>query len=674
MNVQHRSSAPSARFAPDGLFDTVTRFDALWAGWERVLANGGVGGGDGVSLGHFAAVARNAVSQLSHQLRNGRYAPGPVRRVYLPKPDGGHRPLDIPCIRDRVAQSAVAQALVPILEPEFDDGSYGYRPGRSVAQAVARVAALRRDGFRHVVDGDIRRYFESVPHPALIDRLAAHVDDPALVDLIGLWLEHHSHQGLGLPQGSPVSPILANLYLDAVDDAIAGRGLRLVRYADDFVVLCKSEALAKGALARIAQALGEHGLELHPDKTRIVDFNQGFRFLGHMFARGMVWQEAVRLDSTPDEAAIAAAEAATETWERQADSPLPLPEPAPPPPGRWAPRQRVLYVLEPGRQLGARGESFVVREAGGVVDLIAIPHQRLDRIELAVGATLDVEALDLAAASDVTVLRVDGHGQMTGRWSGRPAARAARQLAQAALCLDPARRLAQARLFVSGRIRNQRVQLKRMGRTRPEGLMAVATQKMDSIVRRVERKPDLSLDQVMGYEGEAAALYWPALSDALGRPEVFNGRRRRRKGEDPLNLVLDVLSGLLARDLLLAVERAGLHPGFGVLHTSGEGEDALVFDLIEAFRAPVVEACACAMIGRGALSLEDFAQAGGQWRLSREGWAIVIRQHEAWLSRPIQSPHSGQKVLWRGLFEEEALAFARACESGQPFVPYRMDW
>lgn len=674
-------AASPLRFQPGGLYDGVTTFKSLWTAWEKVRANAGAAGGDGIGVTQFANGAQGRVSQLSHKLREGRYAPGPIRRVHVPKKAGGLRPLDIPCVVDRVAQASVANALIPILEPEFEDSSFAYRPGRSVAQAVRRVMSLRREGYRHVLDGDIVRYFESIPHEALIARLEQHVDDPALIDLIGVWLEHHSHTERGVPQGSPLSPILANLYLDAVDEAIETRGVRLVRYADDFLVLCRSADLAVDSMQRMTKLLAEYGLELHPEKSRLIDFERGFRFLGHVFVKGMVWQEVEGPDETPTEDAVAAAEAATAAFEAENVRPAPIdPEAEKPPRGRWAARQRVVYALEPGRHVSADGMHFVFSRgrgadaAGESAELLRLPQTRVDRIEIARDVSVDEAALDLAAATETALVRVNGFGETMGAWRGRDTSRAKRHLAQARLVLDEERRIAQARLIVGARVRNQRVQLKRMSRTRPEGDIAVATQRLDRLVRNAERRKSISVPELMGFEGEAASHYWRAAHILLQRPEMFGGLRKRREGRDPFNAAADLLSNLLARDMMIAVERAGLHPGFGVLHETDDGTEALVYDLMETFRAPIVEACVFAAIGRGAFRIEHVARWGDRQRLTPEGYKALVRQYEAWVQRPIVSPYSGEKVLWRGLFEEEVQAFAQACEADELFQPYLMDY
>lgn len=663
-------------FAAESLFDRATRHDALWAAWEKVRANNGAAGGDGVTIQRFEPGAHGRLSRLSHDLRHGRYRPGPVRRVLIPKPSGGTRPLDIPPVVDRIAQASVAAILTPLLDAEFEDASFAYRPGRSVMQAVARVAKHRRDGFRWVVDGDIVRYFERIPHDRLLERLERSIEDAALVDLIGTWLEHHSHEGRGLPQGSPLSPLLANLYLDDVDEAIAGRGLRLVRFADDFLILCRQEGLAAEAMQRMAGLLSEYGLEMHPERSRITSFDQGVRFLGHLFVKSMVVKE-VPLDESPAEDAVrdaalgGAPEAEIEAAAPEEAAAERLVR------GRWAARQRVMYVLQPGRLLTTEGESFVVREADMALARVA-PH-RVDRIELAKGVKLDAEALDLAAATDTVVLRTDGWGRVLGRWTPAGSGRAARQLAQAAVTLDPARRLALARRIVGGRILSQRTLIKRLLRGRKDEEFAASASKATQLLRRMARAAELrpKLDTpaaLMGQEGEAAAIYWPILAASLNKPHLFSGQRRRRRGEDPMNAVLDALSNLLARDMEMAIERHGLHTGFAVLHSAEDGTEALVHDLMEELRAPIVEACALALFGRRALEEQHFQAWGDHWRLTSEGYASCIRGYEAWVARPVTGQRSGTKMLWRGVMEEQALAYAAYCEDGSAYEPYRMDY
>ncbi len=660
--------------APGSMFDEATRFDRLWQAWEKVWRNQGGSGGDGMTLAQFAASAQNRVSALSRKLRGGRYRVSPCRRVYIPKPSGGVRPLDIPSIVDRVAQGAVAMTLMPVLEREMEDASFAYRPGRSVAQAVQRVASHRRDGFRWVVDGDIVRFFERVPHDRLIEQIERHVDDGRLVDLVALWLENASPEGIGLPQGSPLSPLLANLYLDLVDEQIKGRGVRLVRFADDFVLLCKSEDGARGALEKMSALLDEHGLELHRDKTRIVPFDQGFRFLGHIFVRSMVWREVIG-DETPSEDAIAAAERAIADAKAADDAARESREEdteARPPRGRWAVRQRVLYAVEPGRNLTAKGDSFVVMD--GEAKVLELPFAQVDRIEVGPGVYLDVGALDLAASSDTRLCRVDGRGRILGQWHGRDAGRTRLHLAQAAAVNSPVRRVELAREIASGRVFNQRALLRRLNRKMKNADLDKIAVKLGRCHRKF-RNQDLTVQQIMGIEGEAASYYWPGLGICLGMEWRFGGKRARRNGNDPVNILLDCMAGMLTRDIEIAIERAGLHAGFSVLHEPGEHDEAtLAFDLAEEFRGPVAEASVMANIGRGGLTPDLFAQDKMGWRIVRGGWPVIIRTYETWIARSIVDPDTGEKVLWRTLFERQACRFAEACVTGGAYVPYAMDY
>lgn len=279
----------------------------LAAAWSRVRRNAGVAGGDGLSCHGFEQDAQDRLARLRRKLLAGDYAPGPVRRVEIVKESGGTRPLAIPCVADRVAQTAVALTLSPILEPVMSRASFGYRPGLGVADAVARVVELRRDNRVWVLESDVARFFETVPHPRLLALLDTRAEDSRLTALIASWLDRSGAEGCGLLQGSPLSPLLANLYLDEVDHLLDGPDGRLVRYADDFVVLCTRKADAETAKERAATLLEERGLALHPDKTRIGSFESGFWFLGHYFIKNLVLRD---LEHTP--------EAAPPMWEEDA--------------------------------------------------------------------------------------------------------------------------------------------------------------------------------------------------------------------------------------------------------------------------------------------------------------------------------------------------------------------
>ena len=256
------------------LMDKVFAPKTLAAAWTKVRANKGAAGVDGQSIERFAAKAEDYLAELSAALRAGSYRPQAVKRVDIPKGDGRTRPLGIPTVKDRIVQQAVRLVIEPIFETRFRDGSYGFRPGRGCHDALREVDRLIKDGYAHVVDADLASYFDSIPHDRLVARVEEKVSDGRVLDLIRGWLKADILKGLerwtparGSPQGAVISPLLANIYLDPLDAAMAERGRRMVRYADDFVILCRTREEADAALAEVRAWVSENGLALHPEKT-----------------------------------------------------------------------------------------------------------------------------------------------------------------------------------------------------------------------------------------------------------------------------------------------------------------------------------------------------------------------------------------------------------------------
>jgi RNA-directed DNA polymerase len=278
------------------LIDKVWAPATLEAAWERVWANKGAAGVDRQSIERFEAREDLYLAELATALRNGTYRPQPIRRVDIPKGDGRTRPLGIPTVKDRIVQTAVKFVLEPIFEAMFRSTSYGFRPGRGCKDALREVAQLIADGYTFVVDADFESYFDSIPHDRLMHRVEERVSDGRILELLRGWLDQDIMQGLqrwtpteGTPQGAVISPLLANIYLHPLDVQLAARGYRMVRYADDFVVLCKAPEEAEAALAEIRTWVADNGLRLHPNKTHVGDCRQigeGFEFLGYRFEAG----------------------------------------------------------------------------------------------------------------------------------------------------------------------------------------------------------------------------------------------------------------------------------------------------------------------------------------------------------------------------------------------------
>lgn len=272
----------------------------LASAFEKVWKNGGSAGADKQTVEHFARKAEEELSRMAGQMRDGTYRPQPVRRTWIPKPGSKEkRPLGIPAVRDRIVQGALRHVLEPIFEREFAEQSYGFRPGRGAKDALRRVDTLLKAGHVWVVDADLKSYFDTIPHERLMALVKERVADGRVLALVesflsaGVMEETKGWQPTerGTPQGGVISPLLANLYLNPLDHQMAEGGWEMVRYADDFVILCHTEAEAQSALAAVSAWVSEAGLTLHPVKTRVVDASApgGFDFLGYHFERGKKW-------------------------------------------------------------------------------------------------------------------------------------------------------------------------------------------------------------------------------------------------------------------------------------------------------------------------------------------------------------------------------------------------
>lgn len=292
------------------LIDKVVRPTTLDIAWQRVARNKGAAGVDGQSVERFSHHSERYLGELQACLADGSYRPSAVKRVDIPKSDGKTRPLGIPTVRDRIVQTALKMAIEPIFEVQFRPGSYGFRPGRGCKDALREVERLLKEGHSFVVDADLKGYFDSIPHDRLMRLVEGSISDGRVLALIDGFLEQEIMSEMarwqptaGTPQGAVLSPLLANLYLHPLDLLMEQAGYRMVRYADDFVILCTTEDQARTALREVTAWVTAHGLALHPDKTRIGDClhpGQGFEFLGYRFEGGRRFVRAKSLQALKD--------------------------------------------------------------------------------------------------------------------------------------------------------------------------------------------------------------------------------------------------------------------------------------------------------------------------------------------------------------------------------------
>jgi RNA-directed DNA polymerase len=281
----------------------------LYVASQSVLGNEGAAGVDHQTVEQFEDRRLEELRRLEEELRTGKYQPRAVKRVWIPKPGSTEkRPLGIPSVRDRVVQTALLHVLEPIFDITFAEHSYGFRRGRGCHHALERIEALLNEGYVHVVDADLKSYFDTIPKDRLMKRMRERISDSGVLRLVEQFLEQGVMDGLsewtpdrGTPQGAVISPLLANLYLNPLDHLMAEAGIALIRYADDFVILCRSREEAVQALAKVKHWVEENGLMLHPTKTKIVDARtDGFDFLGYTFRGDLRLPRKKSLDKLKD--------------------------------------------------------------------------------------------------------------------------------------------------------------------------------------------------------------------------------------------------------------------------------------------------------------------------------------------------------------------------------------
>jgi RNA-directed DNA polymerase len=289
------------------LIDKVWSPKNLGSSLEKVVAKGGSAGVDNQSASQIEAHKEQTIAKLEQELRTEQYRPQAVKRVWIPKAGTKEkRPLGVPALRDRIVQGALLHVMEPIFERDFAPQSYGFRPGKGCKDALRRVDELLKSGYHWVVDADLKGYFDSIPQEGLMERIKEKIADGRVLKLV----EQMLHAGVmesakgwqptdkGTPQGAVVSPLLSNIYLDGLDWKMARDGYEMARYADDFIILCRSQQEAQEALEQVQRWVEENGLQLHPTKTRLVNASiaGGFDFLGYHFERGMKWPRKKSMD------------------------------------------------------------------------------------------------------------------------------------------------------------------------------------------------------------------------------------------------------------------------------------------------------------------------------------------------------------------------------------------
>ncbi|MGH8610644.1 MAG: CRISPR-associated endonuclease Cas1 [Gammaproteobacteria bacterium] len=566
------------------------------------------------------------LQRLAQRLASSQYQTPPLRGVILDKPDGGLRPLAVPPFIDRVAQRAVIQVLSPGLEPLMYHGSFGYRPRRSRHTARQMIQAAYQQGYRWVYESDIDDFFDRVDWQRLGTRLRGLYGEDPLVPLILSWVsapvEYRGQtiaRGAGLPQGSPVSPLLANLMLDDFDSDLETAGFRLARFADDFVILAKDRAEAEAAGHAAAESLADLGLAVNPDKTRILSFDQGFRYLGYLFVNSLaldVSGEPRAPKDTPASippASWLARIAHREPYEISENGALePVPKPAPgvvpepalhPPPSisigeRDTEGAMVFITGAPAFLSHSRGRLQIEREDE---TLLSLPWNGIGAIVLFGAHNVTTPVLRAALKHGVPVHFASGSGRYQGTlWNGQPGPESHTLWLQQAACFgDPEQALRASCRLVEARLRHMREVLRQrnVDHALDDKLAAI-----DQALARLNQAQTLS--ELNGFEGNATREYYEGIKRLLPPELDFNGRNRQPP-RDPFNALLSLGYTVLYAHVDTVLRASGLLPWLGFYHQSRGRHAALASDLMEAFRH-LVERAALSAIARGQMTTEDF--------------------------------------------------------------------
>ncbi|WP_419788199.1 CRISPR-associated endonuclease Cas1 [Pseudodesulfovibrio sp.] len=629
----------------------------------------------------------------------GNYTPSALQGVLIPKASGGLRPLAIPTVPDRITQRAVYATLSPTVDTLLEDCSYAYRKGLSRRGAANAINRAYREGFRYVLDADITCFFDSVPWDRLFAKLDAFFPFDPVVRLLKLWTtapvmfdDRRIERSCGLPQGSSVSPLLANLYLDEFDEELLGADFRLVRYADDFVVLCRDMDAAKAAWNKSAQALHKLGLSLHPDKTGIRDIDHGFTYLGFLFCRSLVLEKQKDSIANNSNETSAPIKFPTCSWLAQvpmqrlmdlahhgsatSQSPVSAPqdrttEDNPVPERSIASdvqpdeKKLPLYILDPEVEVTKSGNALEIRPLKGspqTIPLNALSHTVfIGRPRLSLPGLLGMHQAGVPTffcrRSGALNLAIDQDKPDWKLW-----------MAQARLQEDEDRRLVLSRAIVAGKLFNQAGTLVRFKLVGPDDEAA----RLRAKARMCENATHL--DELRGIEGSGATLYFLAIRRAFPTEWAFQGREKRPP-PDPINAMLSFGYTLLHNHVSTALQIAGFNPRIGVYHQMRGTHHALASDVQEEFRH-LVDGLVLSKVHRREARLEHFT-AG-----IRDGKQSIIMDNafckrfisafETRLLTTFKGP-DGEKITYRACMDQQAVRLRETILKGTAtYTPMRI--
>lgn len=612
-----------------------------------------------------------------NRVKTHSYIVPDVRGVLISKPSGGVRALAIPPIYDRCLQRAVAQTVSPVLEKLFHKHSFGYRKGRSRLQAADQIRAAWQQGYRWVLESDIDDFFNSIPWHGIELRLNAVFAADPIVQAIMAWMKaeiifenQRVPRTMGVPQGAPLSPLVANLVLDDFDNDMQMAGFKMVRYADDFVVMCKSKARAESALEAARNSLAEHGLSLKPSKTRIVESDQGFKYLGYLFVNDLVLEVKSgqtaktledKLEKSAQEHAWFRAIAATQpkelatpkalqTWLRKISAQKPI--------NIGAGNKNGITLFE----TGDHGVISTYSKQCSIVDaknnIKRIPWTQLSSIILFANYQITTQAMRTALRNNVPIHLANGVGRYLGIINAnQSAARPTLWFKQLNKQLDKDQCLLVGKALVGARIKNLRETLRQRG-----------CEKSNQALLRLNNKAQQAedLQTLMGFEGQAAKQFFAEISDFLDHTWAFTGRNRRLP-KDPFNVLLSIGYTVIYSHTVTLLHAQGLYPWQGFLHKSKGNHAALASDMMEPFRH-YAERVALSMLNRNELNPQDFSTTpAGRCVISHSARKLFLAKLSSYWQRPVTTRLSTEKATGLEHLEKQILSLKEYLRDKEDF-------
>lgn len=705
-------------FNTESTMSDICDSDNILLAWAKVRDKNGGAGVDGVTVAQFERNMEDNLISIQEELLSGTYQPRPLLRVYIDKGNGKKRALSIPTVRDRIVQQAITVVLTPKLDAIFEDCSYGFRKGKGRKQAIDHIISLRDAGYHHVVDADIENYFDSIVHSILIQRLSEFVPEDSALRLVAMLLTSEIQESSrkftlkkGIPQGSPLSPLLSNLYLDLFDKVMCERDYKLIRYADDFVILEQSKATAQQALQLTQHLLTQLKLTLKAEKTSITTFDQGFQYLGVFFEGQNVmtkdgdtlkFTQSTRqidthkliIDSTieleqesqsstsgqvsgeagvfmnnsqwkqsqqthqPNESVLMQqlramqeeiqklrTEISHQTGEESSTDESPITVNQNNQSMGTSRLLSTLYIQEQGSTLRLSEKRFIVKVEKQMV--LEVPAIKIAQIVIFGRCHITTPAMTFCLKGGIAICFLSQNGSYYGRLAPPTANQVLLQQQQFLASANPDLSLKLAKAFVEGKIHNQRILLQRRQRklNLPEIQDAI-----DFLAEMMSKcAQSTTLDELRGYEGTSSGHYFKVFGLLLD--DAFNfSKRIKHPPPDPVNAMLSFGYTLLFQNIYSLVETHNLHPYCGHLHALRDGHPALVSDLIEEFRALIVDPLVIYLINKHIIKPTDFEPGNDNkypCLLTTEARKTFVQHFENKIQTTVTHPHSGYTVDYR---------------------------